>query len=76
MGRGILYRDAYDGAVHRCNMSWPSVKKMYMVWIVLRALRESGRQMKWGIISYPLFADADMGIYPHAGSQYHARPMA
>ena len=29
-----------------------------------------------GIISYPLFADADMGIYPHAESQYHARPKA
>ena len=28
------------------------------------------------IISYPLFADADTGIYPHAASQYHARPMA
>ena len=27
-------------------------------------------------ISYPLFADADMGIYPHAASQYHARPKA
>ena len=26
------------------------------------------------IISYPLFADADTGIYPHAASQYHARP--
>ena len=26
-----------------------------------------------GIISYPLFADADTGIYPHAASQYHAR---
>ena len=25
-------------------------------------------------ISYPLFADADTGIYPHAASQYHARP--
>ena len=30
----------------------------------------------WGIISYPLFADADTGIYPHAASQYHARPKA
>ena len=29
-----------------------------------------------GIISYPLFADADTGIYPHAASQYHARPKA
>ena len=28
------------------------------------------------IISYFLFADADMGIYPHAASQYHARPKA
>ena len=28
------------------------------------------------IISYPLFADADMGIYPHAASQNHARPKA
>ena len=25
------------------------------------------------IISCPLFADADTGIYPHAASQYHAR---
>ena len=23
-------------------------------------------------ISYPLFANADTGIYPHAVSQYHA----
>ena len=28
------------------------------------------------IISYPLFADADTGIYPHAASQYHARSKA
>ena len=28
------------------------------------------------IISYPLFADADTGIYPHAASQYHVRPKA
>ena len=27
-------------------------------------------------ISYPLFADADTGIYPHAASQYHAWPSA
>ena len=26
--------------------------------------------------SYPLFADADTGIYSHAVSQYHARPKA
>ena len=29
-----------------------------------------------GIISYPLFADTDTGIYPHTASQYHARPKA
>ena len=28
------------------------------------------------IISYPLFADGDTGIYPHAALQYHARPKA
>ena len=27
-------------------------------------------------ISYPLLADADTGIYPHAASQYHAGPKA
>ena len=27
-------------------------------------------------ISYPLFADVDTGIYPHAASQYHARGIA
>ena len=27
-----------------------------------------------GYNSYPLFADGDTGIYPHAASQYHARP--
>ena len=32
--------------------------------------------IKLDIISYPLFADADTGIYPHAASQYHARPKA
>ena len=31
---------------------------------------------KRDIISYPLFADADTRIYPHAASQYHARPKA
>ena len=30
----------------------------------------------WYIISYPLFASADTGIYPHAASQYHMRPKA
>ena len=34
------------------------------------------QQILWDVISYPLFADADTRIYPHAASQYHARPKA
>ena len=30
----------------------------------------------WHVFIYPCFADVDMGIYPHAASQYHARPKA
>ena len=37
---------------------------------------QSKRADKWETISYLLFADADTGIYPHAASQYHARPKA
>ena len=32
--------------------------------------------LQWNIISYPLFADVDTGIHPHAASQYHAWPKA
>ena len=38
--------------------------------------RDSPRLLVCDTISYPLFADADTGIYPHAASQYHARPKA
>ena len=45
-----------------------------------RPSKYTSHQLLWWfklyIISYPLFADADMGIYPHAASQYHARPKA
>ena len=30
----------------------------------------------YGTISYPLFADADTGIYSHTASHYHAWPKA
>ena len=54
---------------HSASMSWQEIswgkKKKY------HAEFDS-----WNIISYPLFADADTGIYPHAASQYHARPKA
>ena len=39
-------------------------------------LSSSHVKYRTDIISYPLFADADTGIYPHAASQYHARPKA
>ena len=47
---------------------------------VSSGLEELNFSARWvhtrGTISYPLFADADTGIYPHAASQYHARPKA
>ena len=39
----------------------------------LRGLRTVNHE---GLPSTNLFADADTGIYPHAASQYHARPKA
>ena len=34
------------------------------------------RCVVYNTISYPLFADADTGIYPHAASEHYARPKA
>ena len=39
-------------------------------------IRDEIRTKVYDTISYPLFASADTGIYPHAASQYHARPKA
>ena len=39
-------------------------------------VRLSNDNNLYDTISYPLFADADTGIYPHTVSQYHARPKA
>ena len=48
------------------NLSYSNVlESTPVIWIAV-----------FNIISYPLFADADTGIYPHAASQYHARPKA
>ena len=45
--------------------------RLYIFWNLFMVL------CQWcNTISYPLFADADTGIYPHAASQYHARPKA
>ena len=64
----IWYMIWYD--VVWCDMIWYDMiwyDKKDMIWF----------DMIWyDIISYPLFADADTGIYPHAASQYHARPKA
>ena len=46
-------------------------------WFSIKKSRHmAGNSHYADIISYPLFADADTGIYPHAASQYHARPKA
>ena len=37
---------------------------------------ESRKGRSEDTINYPLFADSYTGIYPHAASQYHARPKA
>ena len=51
------------------------VRDMDSLWIYSCDFQE--KQVRYGkIISYPLFADADTGIYPHTASQYHARPKA
>ena len=55
--------------------------RLYTISITLTTLinmfnTKSNRITPPDIISYPLFADADTGIYPHAASQYHARPKA
>ena len=42
--------------------------------LALTSVRPSAETMV--TTGYPLFADADTGIYPHAASQYHARPKA
>ena len=51
-----------------CELWWNSVICHKFTWCFFVILLN--------IISYPLFADADTGIYPHAASQYHTRPKA
>ena len=66
----------------RLNLSlfFSSTKKHWYILIHLQHVLmylPLGRWTSLGhIISYPLFADADTGIYPHAAWQYHARPKA
>ena len=56
----------------------PAVEFFSIKWLVVMNLMILTARMFVYIynISYPLFADADTGIYPHAASQYHARPKA
>ena len=48
----------------------------WLIWIKPEQISAMKMNSHIGIISYSLFADADTGIYPHAASQYHARPKA
>ena len=61
--------------IHRspvnCPHKWPVTRKSFPLDdVIMKSV------YGMDIISYPLFADADTGIYPHAASQYHARPTA
>ena len=51
-------------------------QKIHSHWSMLAQCSPMLLQCRPIIISYPLFASADTGIYPHAASQYHARPKA
>ena len=51
------------------------LKKVYLL-TSSRISRHCPELYAYDIISYPLFASTDTGIYPHAASQYHARPKA
>ena len=46
-----------------CNWPLYNETRLYFLWPT-------------NTISYPLFADVNTWIYPHAGSQYHPRPKA
>ena len=46
------------------------------LWISNKIANIHHDNFHWNTISYPLFADVDTGIYPHAASQRHARPKA
>ena len=56
------------GAVRQHAITWANIDPD-----LCRHMTSLGRK---DTISYPLFADADTGIYPHAALQYHARPKA
>ena len=49
---------------------WVCLRK----WIAHICITPSNMFISLDTISYPLFADADLRIYPHAASQYHVRP--
>ena len=60
----------YDSLWHKLTTDSPSDKE-------LQTATEGGIYIpECNTISYPLFADADTGIYPHAALQYQARPKA
>ena len=55
---------------HACDISWTKI----LLFCHFPICPYSLSCIYIYIISYPLFADADTGIYPHAASQYHTRP--
>ena len=51
-------------------ISMPVHVNIYVVKIYPISLYSKPETILCGTISYPLFADANTGIYPHAASQY------
>ena len=58
------------------GLIWPIFIRVALGQSILYWFPSANEETLMDIISYPLFADADTGIYPHAASQYHARPKA
>ena len=61
----------HDTSINRSTRVWHKIFSWLCFGDIIRDL-----DRPHGTISYPLFGDADTGIYPHAASQYYAWPKA
>ena len=61
---------------HNRLVNWTPCSRMRESKLKTRGYLHGVYGQRQNFISYTLFADADTGIYPHAASQYHARPKA
>ena len=70
----LVYFTAFTAPSHYLNQCWLIISEVLCFYCWFSTIMYTRYIIC--IISYPLFADADTGIYPHAASQYHARPKA